>query len=96
MWTCPKCGLNLPRVVHPVRCICGYTEFVAQDEVPPPPPAYITWLTRFRKPQDRGPGDTLERLLGVGGWAFKKAWALVGKDCGCASRRDEWNERWGY
>ncbi len=54
------------------------------------------WLKRFRAPEDRGLGDTVERLLTqIGGRPLKRLKALLDAlsiDCGCTSRRDWLNQ----
>jgi hypothetical protein len=57
-------------------------------------PRLVAWLTRFRKPEDRGLGDTLERLLAAaGGRRFKRIMHLLHLPCGCEDRQRWLNER---
>lgn len=63
-------------------------------------PAWALWLAERRQDGERGVGDTLERLLGEGGRAFKRLWKAtfeqVGLGCGCDGRRERWNTRYPY
>ena len=47
-------------------------------------------------PTDVGVGDTVERLLGDGGLAIKAILKAAGVACGCAARKDEWNQKYPY
>ena len=63
-------------------------------------PTWARWLADRRADGDRGVGDTVERLLGVGGRAFKLLWKAtfgqVGLGCGCDGRRARWNAAYAY
>ena len=60
-------------------------------------PRLVKWLSRFRKPNDRGMGDTLERLLAAaGGRRFKHMMHLLHLPCGCENRQAWLNERYPY
>ena len=57
----------------------------------------IKWISRFRVPEDRGLGDTLERMLSkVGGRKFKHLMQLMHMPCGCEDRRKWLNERFPF
>jgi hypothetical protein len=59
--------------------------------------AWVRWIKLLRKPQDRGVGDTVARLIasvGLDRWkAFSKK---LGIPCGCTDRQDAWNKQWPY
>jgi hypothetical protein len=60
-------------------------------------PRMVAWLKRFRKPEDRGLGDTIERLLAdAGGRRFKHLMHLLHLPCGCEDRQRWLNERFPY
>jgi len=53
-------------------------------------------LKLLAKPEDKGAGDIIARVIGpIGGDAFK-VWykKLFGVDCGCGNRQDILNQRW--
>lgn len=57
----------------------------------------ISWLKFFRAPEDRGLGDTVERLLAKTGARKVKAWLQsAGLDCGCAGRQAKLNRAFPY
>jgi hypothetical protein len=57
----------------------------------------IGWVKLFRTPDDRGLGDTVERLLAMAGARKIKNWLeRVGIDCGCRSRQEWLNEQHPY
>ncbi len=58
---------------------------------------FIRKLAEHRAMDDRGAGDTAERLLSSAGadW-IKSGLLMIHVDCGCESRRDWMNERWSY
>ncbi len=59
-------------------------------------PRRIRLLAKLRKPEDRGAGDTLARLIPAGE-AFKAAYKrLTGKDCGCSARQAQMNAMYPY
>ena len=46
---------------------------------------------------DVGVGDTIERLAGTPGLAFKAAFkAVTGRDCGCDGRKESMNDLYPY
>jgi len=60
-------------------------------------PRLVKWLSRFRKPDDRGIGDTLERLLAkVGGRKVKHLLRLANLPCRCDDRQKWLNEGFPY
>jgi len=60
-------------------------------------PRLVKWLTRLRKPDDRGIGDTIERMLAsAGGRPFKHIMHLLHLPCGCDDRQRWLNERYPY
>lgn len=65
---------------------------------PEPMPQWAKLIAAHALPGERGVGDTAERLFGaLGGSALKGAMReLLGVDCGCEARRDDWNRRWPY
>lgn len=70
-----------------------------EPELPPlPPPKFIRWISRFRKSDDVGPGDTFERIAER--FQGKHIVALMEKlgmeDCGCGERKKRWNRDWPY
>jgi uncharacterized Zn finger protein (UPF0148 family) len=57
----------------------------------------IGWVKLFRTPDDRGLGDTVERLLARAGARKIKSWLeRVGIDCGCTGRQKWLNEQHPY
>lgn len=79
----------------------------AQQDHPAPSPAApalprsawpwsVKAIALLAKPDDRGVGDTLARLL-IGGETLAAAWQrLTGKECGCDGRIDSLNTRYAY
>lgn len=62
-----------------------------------PWPRWVRHLARFRKPTDRGFGDTLERIAGKFGREWKQIHKRIfGRACGCETRRDELNRTYPY
>ncbi len=62
-----------------------------------PWPRRIRLVARLRTSADRGVGDTLERLAGGFGRAFKRMHRLIfGRACGCEARRDQLNRTYPY
>lgn len=59
-------------------------------------PASARFIARLARPEDKGVGSTIERLLGSAGRLFKSMVARLGKDCGCNRRRDTLNARYPY
>lgn len=61
-----------------------------------PWPMVLLPLKVLAKPDDRGAGDIIARVIGpIGGDAFK-AWykTLFGRNCGCGHRQEVLNLRW--
>jgi len=51
----------------------------------------------LRKPQDKGAGDTIQRMAAnFGGERFKAFAAKIGLPCGCSDRQKQWNQLWPY
>ena len=50
----------------------------------------------FKDTADTGVGDTIERLLGMGGKVFKDLLDSFEIDCGCDNRRDTFNQLYPY
>ncbi len=91
-----------------LTCKCGETVTIEPSELvrtaskpeqpaDKSPPFYIRMLTLLRSTEDKGPGDTAQRLLAeIGGERFKTLAKQIGIPCGCARRQEEWNTRWPY
>lgn len=95
-----ECGLRLANPVYPVYCRCGRVhdpDGTSKTPAEQPPAAWVALVRRLRKPEDRGVGDTVQRLASwLGGEQFKKLSQKLGIPCGCTQRQAEWNERWRY
>ena len=82
--------------------IGGGVPATATSAPPPQPVPREQWplWTRFvaprAKPSDRGVGDTVARLLGEYGEAFKREMKKHEIDCGCSARQAEWNAKYPY
>lgn len=60
-----------------------------------PWPIRLRPLKFFARPADRGLGDIIHRLLGPMGRVYPRLFKrIVGRECGCRSRRARWNRRW--
>lgn len=62
-------------------------------------PAWAVAVAKFAKPQDKGVGDTLERLINAGmgfGDAWKALRATLRLPCNCERDRDRLNVLYGY
>lgn len=58
---------------------------------------WIKWVEAFRYKEDKGVGDTVERLLAkIGGRSIKKILMHLGQDCGCTNRQKWLNARYPY
>jgi hypothetical protein len=55
-------------------------------------PRWAKSISLWSNPSDAGIGDTVKRLLGPGGEAFKAMMESFGAPCGCADRQAEWNQ----
>ena len=65
---------------------------------PVPYPQWPIWakaIKQFSKPEDKGIGDVVARMIGDENSAAFKAFYLkvTGKTCGCAGRRSQWNKQ---
>jgi hypothetical protein len=70
---------------------------VEQASVTPWQERLVTLVSKFRTPEDRGVGDTLERLLAkVGGRKIKHLLRLANLPCRCDDRQKWLNERFPY
>jgi hypothetical protein len=70
---------------------------VEQASVTPWQERLVTLVSKFRTPEDRGVGDTLERLLAkVGGRKIKHLLRLANLPCRCDDRQAWLNERFPY
>ncbi len=80
----------------------AYVEFVQKYAPRPQPtqpiqrkdwPLWAKALAQFSKPEDKGIGDVVRRMIGEeNSDAFKKWFkATTGKDCGCTGRQRRWN-----
>jgi|GEM_PF-3725823 len=84
------------------RIFAVYDTTIFPTFVPPSPsaskwPLIIRGIARRKKPDDRGVGDTIERLLSkMGGDQF--AWLMdkLGIDCGCGDRQASLNAWYPY
>ncbi len=65
---------------------------VPRDQWPP----FAKAIALLGDTSDRGVGDTVTRRLGTGGIIFKVTLQSLGIDCGCDSRRNEWNSKYSY
>jgi hypothetical protein len=60
-------------------------------------PSLVQKIAKRKNPNDRGVGDTLERLFAqVGGRVFKRVMERLGVDCGCGDRQTWLNENYAY
>ena len=60
-------------------------------------PLWVRALRWLRTQDDRGVGDTAQRIAAkFGGERFKRFSKKVGLPCACAKRQDAWNARWPY
>ncbi len=59
-------------------------------------PKRFQMLASFRADGDVGVGDTVERCLGTIGKTFKATMRLMGFNCGCDERKEEWNRVYQY
>ncbi len=56
-------------------------------------PIWAKALKQFAKPEDKGIGDVVARMIGDEKSEAFKAWHLAtfGKPCNCTARRERWN-----
>lgn len=57
-------------------------------------PIWAKALAQFAKPEDKGIGDVVARMIGDENSAAFKNWFKLtfGKDCGCNGRQKLWNQ----
>ncbi len=77
---------KIPKIERPQAAL------IARDQWP-------TWakaLAQFAKPEDKGIGDVVARIIGDERSEKFKAWYLVtfGKPCGCNGRQNLWNTKY--
>jgi hypothetical protein len=100
--TC-KCSMvhRFGSLVRCVKCPCGEVVYGnCEPQVTKQPRTSRLWtevVGWFRKPEDKGVGDTVQRIAArFGGERFKKFAVKVGMPCGCTDRQREWNELYPY
>ncbi len=56
-------------------------------------PVWAKAISKFAKPEDKGIGDVVRRMIGEENSETFKKWfkATTGKDCGCTGRQRRWN-----
>lgn len=69
----------------------------SQSIVTRPSLEWPLWAKAFKlaaKPEDKGVGDVVRRLIGEENSDKFKAWfkKTTGKDCGCTGRQARWNQ----
>jgi hypothetical protein len=58
---------------------------------------WVRYVKLLRKPEDKGVGDTVQRIASKFGGERFKAWAKrLGIPCGCAERQEMWNRIYPY
>lgn len=58
---------------------------------------WVAALSRLRKPEDEGVGDTAQRLAAkFGGERYKRFMKRIGAPCACEKRQAEWNQLYRY
>lgn len=93
--TCAKCSAftdsGSPRVPLTIA---------ATVKVQPVPrdkwPLWAAAISKLATDADKGVGSTVDRLLGVGGKAYKATMRAMGVPCGCAKRKAEWDVMYRY
>ena len=79
------------------RTLKEHLEFKDATQIPESAwPIWAKAMKRFAKPQDKGIGDVVARMIGDENSAAFKAWyfATFGKTCGCAGRQARWNAQY--
>lgn len=95
MITCEQCGKVYQTDVTPLYCRCGGVTGYVHPE--PVKNSWLRFIKLLRKPEDKGVGDTIQRIAAkFGGERFKAFSAKIGIPCGCSQRQDEWNRLWPY
>lgn len=94
-WKCKNCGYELRgEVVFPVHCVCSHVDHAVPTHLRP---RWVRLVRILRKPEDKGVGDTVQRIAATFGGERFKAWAeRIGIPCGCTQRQKEWNRVWPY
>jgi hypothetical protein len=61
-------------------------------------PLGIALVAMLARPEDRGIGDTVARVVGPVGGDLFKAWyrRVTGQDCGCGTRQESLNATYPY
>lgn len=60
-------------------------------------PIWAKTLRRLRKAEDKGVGDTVQRIAAwFGGERFKTFSSKIGLPCGCTERQADWNKTYTY
>lgn len=84
---CSNCGRSYPDDIG--RVVCGCKSRVGNR--------WVRLVRMLRKPEDKGVGDTVQRIAAKFGGERFKAWAeRIGIPCGCVARQEEWNRVWPY
>jgi len=95
MIICDKCGKVYQSDVTPLHCRCGNVTGYIQPEIKPS--KWLYFIRMLRKPEDKGVGDTVQRIAAkFGGERFKAFSARIGIPCGCTQRQEEWNKLYPY
>jgi hypothetical protein len=97
---CPNCKWpHYSQIATRVTCYrCGSAVDVAgEPNTEHKKSRLVAIVSKLRTPEDRGVGDTLERLLAkAGGRKFKHLMLLMRLPCGCDDRQAWLNERFPY
>lgn len=97
MITCEKCGKVYQSEVTPLRCRCGFVSGPNAVQGKPVRANWLRFVKMLRKPEDKGVGDTVQRIAAkFGGERFKQWSNRIGIPCGCVERQAEWNRIWPY
>lgn len=77
----------------------SYRASAWHDSKPIPRDQWPIWakaLAQFSKPEDKGIGDVVARMIGDESSAKFKAWylATLGRPCGCNGRQKLWNQEY--
>lgn len=104
-WAAPQCplcwqALNDPDRIQGLQGRAARAASAALPILPLPRPQW-PWRARavswFRRPADRGVGDTIARLLGRAGEVSKRVYRwLSGRECACGSRQARLNLLFPY
>ena len=93
---CKNCDLYDPSKDVPIAQIVRIAPQTPVQAVPPEKwPIGVRLIAEARKPEDKGVGDTIHRLIPKADELI--AWMKrIGIDCGCADRRAALNQRFPY